>query len=467
MADDQNKTSTIDDLVKELSKNNNSNQPPPNLPGVVVDTKDTKPPVPPPPSAPISGGGPLRPEPPRPLQPTSPSSSAPISGGGPSRPQPPSPPLSQPVKPPVSPMPVSGPKPSPVQEYKSSIRTMGEDIASIKSGQKPSGVDIPRKVTPEAPKPVMPGVSKSEAPPSGPISFVGLGKTEKTGPLPFLTPEKPPGPFKAPEIQPPITVPGEKKSINTTLYLFIAGVLVVGGFLYWFLVLRVVEPEVGLSPTPTPTQTVTSTPLAKSLGDIFEGASVNFEATLSDDLGQAFKTFIGTLSVVRNEFLKINLVEDVDGTLAPLSFLDMLDMDLTIYPTSLNDNIVDSIVTVYGQSEMFDKNGSVNLNTQNLKKTAFVARIKDVAAVELMIKDWELTIAEDLADYLLIEDISKEESVNFLDNTYRSALIRYKNFPFPDVTVDYAVVEVAEQNYLIITGSREAMYATMDVLLEQ
>src|SRR3990167_11047027 len=482
MPDDQNKTSTIDDLVKELSKNNNpgpsgplsskpmSNQPPPNFPGVKV------------PAAEID----------RSVKPQGPVPSPQREGNiGTGPPPPPTPPRPQPT----SPMP---PKPSPVQEYRSSIRTMGDDITSLRSGQKPSGVDVPRRVAPEAPKASLPGAPAAPAP-TGPVSSIGLGKTEKTGLLPGLpkpavpslgrpgltpglgqagktgplpvqpAPEKPSGPFKAPEIQPSITVPGEKRRISMTFYLIIAGVLVVGGFLYWFLVLRVAEPGVVLSPTPTPTstQTVTPTPLAKNLSDIFEGAPVNFEVTLSENLGQDFKTFVGTLSVVRNEFLKVNLVEDVDGTLAPLNFLDMLDMDLTIYPAALRDNVVDSIVTVYGQSEMFNEDGSVNLSTQNLKKTAFVARVRDMAAVELMMKDWESTIAGDLADYLLVEDTSKEESVNFLDNAYRGASIRYKNFPFPDVTVDYAVVEAAGQNYLVIAGSRETMYAAIDALLEQ
>ncbi len=495
MADDQNKTSTIDDLVKELSKNNSPNPsrplsdkpavsqgPPPNLPGVKVEPKSTIPPA-------VSP----QPMPPNPQ---------PVSGVLGVLPRPPMPP-----RPSLKPTEGTA-KPSPVQEYRSSIRTMGEDIASLKSGQKPSGVDIPRKVTPEAPKPAIPGAPKPETQPSGPISsVVGLGKTEKTGLLPGLpkptipsigrpgpTPglgqagktgplpppaggppilEKPSkpfssaGPFKTPEIQPSITVPGEKRRIGMIFYLLIASVLVIGGFLYWFLILRTTVPKVVLSPTPTPTQTITPTPVIKNLSDIFEGTPVNFEVILSDNLGKDFKTFISTLSVTRNKFLKVNLVRDIESTLVPLSFLDMLDMGLAIPSTVLSDNVVDSIVIVSDQSEAFNADGSINFNVQGIKRTTFVARVKDVAAVELAMSDWELTIADDLADYLLIADTSKKGSVNFMGNTYRGTSIKYKNFPSPDVTVDYAIVEAADQNYLVIAGSREAAYAIIDALLAQ
>lgn len=478
MADDQNqkplntaqgKTTTIDDLVKELSKNSSSNQsrfssatesgeenrkpqmvvppePPSNLPGIKI------------------GGSPSIS-----LNPMKPSESKPFSSS-------------------FSPL----PKQSPVQEYRSSIRTMSEDIASIKSGQKPSGVDIPRKVIPDMPK--TPDVSRLEASvSSGPMPSVGLGKTEKTGPLaglskpatvpsrpgpivgigqagktgplPSSAPQKPLGPFKAPEIQPSVTIPGEKKMINMTFYLLIAGILVVGGLLYWYLVLRISEPESVLSPTPIPTPT--STAVIKNLNDTFEGTSINFEITLGENVSRDFKTFINTINVFENEFLQINLLTDDANTLVPISFFDVWAMDLVTLPALLQDYIVDSAVLVYGQSEVFSEDGSANFNVPNLKKMAFVARIRDVVAVEMAMKDWESTIAEDLADYMLIADTSKEKSVDFLDNVYRSVAIRYQNFPFPDTTVDYAVVKTAGQNYLIIAGSRETMYAAIDVLLEQ
>lgn len=520
MADDQNKPfnpaqgkpSTIDDLVKELSKNGNpsssgslsdkstANQgPPPNLPGVKIEPRPQAP------TAPAVGSGerssvqsqvsvgsakPSAPPPPLPsMLPTQPErssaaesgildSSASTTVGGRIGTKPPTPPF---------------PKSSPVQEYRSSIRTMGEDITSIKAGQKPSGVDVPRRVTPEMPKAVLPGAPEMSAP-TGPISSIGLGRTEKTGPLAGLpkppvspsrpglitglgqsdktgplstvpAPQKPSEPLKPPGIQPTVTVPKEKKSISTIFYLLVAGVLLVGGALYWFY-FRSAEPVV-LVPTPSPTQTVTPTPVIKDLSNIFTGVPVNFEVVLSDDISGDFRTFINALTVAGGDFLKVDLVQNVDGTLVPLDWLDMFDIDLTAYPFGFKGEIVDSATLIYGQTEMFSADGLISYDAQNIKKTVLVARVSDAVAVETMMMDWELTIADDLADYLFIEDTSKEESVKFLDNTYRGVAIRYKNFPFPDVTVDYSIIEVAGQSYLVVAGSREAMYAALDALLEQ
>ncbi|OGN23136.1 MAG: hypothetical protein A2918_03805 [Candidatus Yanofskybacteria bacterium RIFCSPLOWO2_01_FULL_42_49] len=480
---DNKPSTTIDELVKELSKSNSSpafsdkpamNQstpsrpigPPPNLPGVKIPVteidRSVKPqgPVPlPQREGNVGTGVPNRPLPnlarPQPFLPPKPATS---SQSPQLQPQPPQPAGRQFF-----------------QEYKSSIRTMGEDISSIKSGQKPSGVDIPRKITPEA-RPPMPGVQKPIiTPPSGPMpSAIGLGRAEKTGPLPFIPAPKTSEIPKPKEAQPSIIVPGEKKMfpgmrfLSQPFYMLIAGILVVGGFMYWFLVLRVSEPEVAVSPTPSPT--ITATPSVKSLSEIFSvsgGTPVNFEVSLSDNISNDFKIFVNALTVSRNEFTGINLMEDVEGTLVPVSFLNMFDNALVMYPAGLKDNMADSAVLAYGQSETFNMDGTVNLSVQNLKKISFVARVKDKAAVQAIMTDWEFTIADDLADFLSISDTTKEASVNFLDNAYRGAVIRYKNFPWPDITVDYSLVDFGGQSYLVVAGSREAMYTAIDVLLTQ
>jgi len=166
--------------------------------------------------------------------------------------------------------------------------------------------------------------------------------------------------------------------------------------------------------------------------------------------------------------LGVDIVQEVEGTLIPLSWLEMFDMSLTFYPSGLKNKVVDSAMLVYGQSEAFKKDGTINFNAKNIKKTAFVARVADTASVDTMMRDWESTMSPDLADYLLIDDsLIDERDINFMDNVYRGVAIRYKNFPFPDTTVDYAVFKAMGQNYLLMAGSREAMYAIIDVLLEQ
>ncbi|MEK7138649.1 MAG: hypothetical protein AAB799_00515 [Patescibacteria group bacterium] len=353
---------------------------------------------------------------------------------------------------------------------------MGEDIASIRSGQKPSGVDIPRKVTPEITRPIV-EVPRPQAPSQSvvtPGSTIGLGKAEKTGPLPMPPSLKKPLEVPKPIIvQPPITVPTPKTrwsgfgGLNKKTYVIIGGIVVLGVFLYWFAVLRLPEPEVVVSPTPT--FTVTPTPVAKNLNDIFAGTSANFEVMTANDIAGDFKTMADSLNIARNEFAKIELVKSTGDTLTSLTWLEMFDVAQTNYPIELKDYITDSLTVAYGQSESFNKDGSINFTSpsQGFNKVSFVAKVKDKASVETVMKNWESTAPSALAKYLSIGNISNEASVNFLDNSYRSTVIRYKNFPFPDITVDYAVVEAAGQSYLVISGSRESMYSVIDVLLEQ
>jgi len=461
-----NATATIDDLVKQLSNQKDpkpspgldsspsqtrsqpssarSQQPPPNLPGVKI----------PPPKSFTAGKNPFAAKQTPTVEQVKPTTTPPSAG---------------------LPAQAGGLKPSPIKEYKSSIRTMNEDISSIKLGKKPLGTDISRKIGHDQSKKV--GVETNKTDPSklpsagGPRpSVVGLGGTKRTGPLASLptsptSTDKKPEPPKPPGIQPPVIVPGGKKGLSTTFYLLIAGVLVVGGFMYWFFVLR--TPDIVPVTIPTPTRTITPTPTVRNLDQIFEGSPVNFEILLNESVGSDFKTFANTLNVASTEFLEVSLLQDVGGTLLPLNFLEMFDLDLTIYPSGLKNDVVDSAVLVYGQSESFNVDGTINLDAQGLIRTVFVARIKDKSGVEAMMKDWELTIADDLADYLLINDTANEASVNFLPNLYRGVSIRYKNFPFPDVTVDYSIVDSNGQSYLVISGSREATFATIDVLLNQ
>jgi len=477
MADDnkpfdmQSKPPTIDDLVKQLSNNSpnqstnkplseksmTSQEPPSNLPGIRLDTKPAQQPSISRPSL-------------NPIQPPQTQIRPQPSQIGSQPPRPPQPPVSLPTSPIL--------KPSPVQEYKSSIRTMNDDIASIKSGQKPFGVDIPRKVTPDLTRPTTSEVPRPQAPsqPSiTPGSTIGLGKADKTGPLPTAPSLK--KPIEAPKpitVQPPpITVPTKKgrwlSALGNRMYLIIAGILVLGGVIYWFFMIRVPEPEVILSPTPTFTQTVTPTPIIRNLNEIFGGTAVIFDIGSSNKAtADDFKALVNSLNIARNEFIKIDLVNYVNDTAVPLNWLEMFDAGQAAYPIELKDNMTDSLVVAYGQSESFNQDGSIDFSSsQGLNKVSFIAKVKDKAGTDLIMKNWEPTISNALSGHFSIGSSSKEASVNFLDNSYRSALIRYKNFPFPDTTIDYSVFESAGQTYLIISGSRESIYSVVDAILEQ
>src|SRR3989344_2907090 len=263
MADDQgSKIASIDELVNELTKKSSGNPPRPG----------GNPPVPRPAPASISpqnpsGGGSVVPGPsaapkteipkPRftPPQPLPPNSTI-------RPPMPPSPSSTAP-KPPVSPAPAKSAQQTQtlpqVKEYQSSFRTMKEDILTLKQGQKPAGVDVPRKV--EAPAQVAPQSPKPTLPSGGQPSqgfkmpTVNLGQAEKTGPLPqekrfTSSVPTPPTPVAPPVLEPkksqiyvpPTASSGISGGGNSRLFMLIAGIAVIFGIFYWFLVLR--EPTV-------------------------------------------------------------------------------------------------------------------------------------------------------------------------------------------------------------------------------
>ena len=64
----------------------------------------------------------------------------------------------------------------------------------------------------------------------------------------------------------------------------------------------------------------------------------------------------------------------------------------------------------------------------------------------------------DLKKFFIGETLGMPASLEFQDNNYRGTLIRYINFPEPDLTIDYAFAN----NLFILTTSRESMYKIID-----
>ena len=76
--------------------------------------------------------------------------------------------------------------------------------------------------------------------------------------------------------------------------------------------------------------------------------------------------------------------------------------------------------------------------------------------------DWEATIKDDLKELFLIENLSDAATEEFQDKIHNDVYIRYMNFPTPDLSLDYALIN----GNLVIATSRESMFAIIDKLLE-
>lgn len=211
------------------------------------------------------------------------------------------------------------------------------------------------------------------------------------------------------------------------------------------------------SPTPAPSQGILE---VNELEAIFKGIQViNF--MIPQDLKQAtpsLKTFIQLQDLESKEFNRI-LFSSSGQVGQVMNLIQLFDTLAISYPKELKEVIKDNWATfIYGQTEVF----SSPSEGQASNKIIFISEVLDVDKATTLMKEWEATIAKDLSDIYDV-DPKKESSLTFLDNDHDSIKIRYKNFPLPDKSIDYAIVSsLSGRHYLIITGSRETMFVPID-----
>ena len=117
---------------------------------------------------------------------------------------------------------------------------------------------------------------------------------------------------------------------------------------------------------------------------------------------------------------------------------------------------------LYGQQEQFNSGGEVETGDSAGKRLIFVAEVDDVAKTLEIMKIWELIMQSNLEEIFEL-DIAKQASRDFLDNNRGNTKVRYKNFPFPDKSIDYAIVSsLTGKYYLVLTNSRESMFSPID-----
>jgi hypothetical protein len=335
---------------------------------------------------------------------------------------------------------------------------MEEDIAAIKKGQQPVGVEIEkqseRDTRPQAQ--VMPSSPKITPPPK-PAPEVKLGEPEKAKSLPDakVLSATPPPPTPAASQVPVTTIPNltvppahEFKKINLV---FIAVGLVVAVFLIWFFALRRPSaPQVALSPTPTYTTTPTPTSYPiESYFSIVDSVRIqlgpNFTSRFASSINKAvLETSVGEPAL----YAVFNPVNGQKYTLS--EFLAGL---LISPPSTLISAVYDDIFYLTAIHKSDGKNGF-----------GFVVRIKEPNAALGALGNWEKTMTQDMKDLLGFDPV-KAASTAFLDNTYQGVAVRYMNFPGPSLTIDYAVVKAKDgDSYLIVTNSREHIYTIIDKL---
>ena len=461
MADSPNSSasqSNIDDLVKELSRPQGS--PPPQAVTPVPSVLNTLP----------------RPTPvsPVPAMPPRPATAPPVI-----------PPRANPV-----PVPSGSPvAPSAPKEYQSSIRTMSDDLSKLKAGQQPQGVNIPRKIdnTPVPAKPTVP-VAPAPAPPK-PMSTSSLPSATKSAPIPFMpgsAPKSPPtNPIPRPVMptMPPVTkVPETKLDQKNQFYVppaatkatgsgsrglifaVIAVIVVLLGGLYWYFMIRSSSTDQPLeSPITTFTPRPTATPNPDVLSTVFTNHGGTIVLPSTGDPSSAFSNAISAQpNITPGTLTVIDIIGGASNSAQVLTISGFLNRFLVSYPPALATALGQNYkFLLYGQKESFDSKGRPVTNVAPGPRLVMVSEI--ASSSEGIFQGWEPTMSTNLSAVMAITPAKNMGP--FLITNYNGASVHFKNFPYPDHSIDYGVVSFQGKNYLIIAGSREAMFATIDTLL--
>lgn len=382
------------------------------------------------------------------------------------------------------------------------IRTMAADLERLKKGQQPSGLEIKSTMATPPPKTIpLPEVS---SPPPKPVQPRPVLPRPVAPPLPTRPLQPPPLPVipSAPPIQP--ASPGKEqehrhieriisekdllppflgapipkrvikskeerveyrliaKIIGSGMAVGITSTIVMAVVAYFLLSFFVFNREEATTPTPTPSSTGIIPAPVNELETIFKDIStVSFKVTENEAVAvSGLKAFIDIQVMTKKEFKRINFINSTDNALINRNFTGLLDIFSIRYPSELKKVIDEKyIALLYGQEELFGESG------QSVpRKLVFVVEVKDIVKTTEIMTGWEPTMANDLRELFNI-DPTKEASRTFLNNEHRGVKIRYKNFPLPDKSLDYAVLSsLTGKHYLILTNSRESMYSPTDKL---
>ncbi len=428
-----NAQANIDDLVKELSR---------------PQTTPVNPATPTTPPAPPALAKPVMPAP------------APMPA------MPPKPPMSASTPAPVAP--ASKPASPAPQSYQSNIRTMADDMASLKTGQQPQGTTMPRTPAPSTPAPVAPA-SKPVIPASPVAPQNSNVSMPKPTPAPAMPkPVAPQAPAPAPlasaapkqgnQFYVPETLAGTPKGNSRSLLFVGAGLaVVVLAVMYWFFFIKP-APEVEV-PIVTATPTATAAPRLP-VSSLFQGSAGTISIASGSDPFQTFSAGLKVLVVTPGQ-LGVLVVSDA-ATNKNLFPFDLFDRFSIAYPLDLKPatGTEDGVILAYGQSESFNVKGQVVQNSSPVLRLAFVTKVSNSAAASL--RSWETTMPENIARLFGITP--SKNTGPFSDGSYQSIPLRFKNFAFPDMTIDYALVSYNGESYMIMANSREAMYAVINVL---
>jgi len=260
-----------------------------------------------------------------------------------------------------------------------------------------------------------------------------IGQIQVGRPPSGVRPVAPVAPSPTP-VAAPIVVPGGASHGSRTVFLVIGGVALVG------IIIAVVYSFSGGTSNSTPTPTASAAPTA----------------TLTTQ-GKNLETYFGAKTASSQDI-------PPDGTfLAVNANYPSIDLPSDLQTTQGSD----IVWLVFGQTELYGSNGQLLTGAATQARNVAIYQLSDVTAAQQALQTWEAgTMSDDLSAFLGYS-VSKASTTEFLGGARQSTNIRYRNFPTPDRSIDWAIVTASNGNsYLVIAGSRQSMFAATDALTQ-
>jgi hypothetical protein len=254
-------------------------------------------------------------------------------------------------------------------------------------------------------------------------------KTAETSELPQMEKLKIPEPIYAPEKE------GIRKILKlATIGVFALALIGAGAFVYF-------KNRTSIEPEPEPVIKVEpqlSIPIVsveeKKILSLINGKNLFQllrEEAKTEQKTQTFK-YIGALKN-ETEFLSLGGV--------------MQNLEIPISP--------------YVSSELKNNYNLFIFNQETGKRIGIIIEINNPENLKTQMKTWEPAMLDDFKNFYPIQAPGQAASKNFLDDNYKNVIIRYKNLPYPTLTLNYTILS----NFLVIGTSKELMYSTIDRIL--
>lgn len=218
---------------------------------------------------------------------------------------------------------------------------------------------------------------------------------------------------------------------------------------YFFIRTKTAEPVATPVPTATPTATPTPTPTPLTFELIFKpSGSLTYTSTVPKTALAELEASMATQVLAPGE-VRVYTVTDPQGVRKTFPQF-IKDLGIVVPDTVVAAvSPADFYMTLYGKTD--GKNGR-----------GILIKIQDTTAISPALTTWENSMSTDLAALFKLLP-NKAASQTFLNNTYQSTAIRYRNFPDPFSTIDYSLFKLPDAtSYLAMVNTRDHVFAILD-----